>query len=166
VVWQWTSICKSKNADVNACSQSSKLHRSGIPYQPRLYVTGIVIDFSQVAQHRLFRADLSHWQQKHSGGIPKGGADEHLCQLWHGLAVHSSRSAETSMLPFTVHNPLITSLDTKLHHLVARMHQYFNARGHRRGNAINFDRLGDRAYEDGWCDIFQQQAASRLQVLT
>jgi hypothetical protein len=70
-----------------------------------------------------------------------------------------------AMLPFTVHNPLITSLDTKLHHLVARMHQYFYVRGHRRGNAIKLDRLGDRAYEDGRCDIFQQQAASLLQVL-
>jgi hypothetical protein len=69
------------------------------------------------------------------------------------------------MLPFTVHNPLVTDLNTKLHHLVARVHQYFSARSHRRGNPINFDRLGDRAYEDGRCDIFQQQAASLLQVL-
>jgi hypothetical protein len=43
--------------------------------------------------------------------------------------------------------------------------QYFNARSHRRGNPINFDHLGDRAYENGRCDIFQQQAASLLEVL-
>ena len=55
----------------------------------------------------------------------------------------------TAMLPFTVHNPLVTDLNTKLHHLVARVQHYFNARSHRRGNPINFDRLGDRAYEDG-----------------
>jgi hypothetical protein len=71
----------------------------------------------------------------------------------------------TSMLPFTVHNPLVTDLNTKLHHLVARVQQYFNGRSHRRGNPINFDHLGDRAYKDGRCDIFQQQAASLLQVL-
>ena len=68
-------------------------------------------------------------------------------------------------LPVTVHNPLVTSLDTKLHHQIARVQQYFSARGHRRGNALSLDRLGDRAYEDGNCDIFQQQAASLLQVL-
>jgi hypothetical protein len=71
----------------------------------------------------------------------------------------------TAMLPFTVHNPLVTDLNTKLHHLVARVQHYFNARSHRRGNPINFDRLGDRAYEGGRCDIFQQQAASLLEVL-
>ena len=36
----------------------------------------------------------------------------------------------TAMLPFTVHNPLVTDLNTKLHHLVARVQQYFNARSH------------------------------------
>jgi hypothetical protein len=74
-------------------------------------------------------------------------------------------SQTMSGLPFTVHNPLITSMDIKLHHLLGRVQQYFSARGHRRGNLLNFDRLGDRAYENGNCDIFQQQAASLLQVL-
>ena len=70
-----------------------------------------------------------------------------------------------SVLPYTVHNPLVKSLDTKLHHLVANIQQYFSARGHRRGDALRFDRLGDRAYESGRCDIFQQQAANLLKVL-
>jgi hypothetical protein len=35
----------------------------------------------------------------------------------------------TAMLPFTVHNPLVTDLNTKLHHLVARVQQYFNFLG-------------------------------------
>ncbi len=70
-----------------------------------------------------------------------------------------------SVLPFTVHNPLVTSMDTKLHHLVTRMQQYFSAQGRRRGTTFNFERLGDRAYENGRCDGFQQQAANLLQVL-
>ena len=56
-------------------------------------------------------------------------------------------------------------MDTKLHHLVTRMQQYFSAQGRRRGTTFDFERLGDRAYENGRCDVFQQQAANLLQVL-
>ena len=55
-----------------------------------------------------------------------------------------------SVLPYTVHNPLVKSLDTKLHHLVANIQQYFSARGHRRGDALRFDRLGDRHRQNGF----------------
>jgi hypothetical protein len=61
---------------------------------------------------------------------------------------------DMSVLPCIVNNPLVTSQHDKLHHQVARIHQYFRGRAQRRGNALTFDRLGDRAYENGQCDIF------------
>ena len=98
MVWQWISICESTSTDVNACSQSSDLHRSGINCQSRLTVTSVVSDFSQDALQRRFRSAFS--RSEHSGSTSKGRAAARICQLWSDLAIHSSRSADVHV---TVH---------------------------------------------------------------